>query len=98
MQPLYWGIFMTEGNYLKVLIFLMALGTSPLAVSEELAKSLNVLTLRELESEMINQSLDIKLKAMKSMPPKRSEKHFHLIIFQGLRSMVTLSIYQKYLK
>lgn len=54
---------MTEGNYLKVLIFSIALGTSPLAVSEELAKSLNVLTLRELESEMINQSLDIKIKS-----------------------------------
>lgn len=63
MQPLYWGIFMTDGNYLKVLIFSMAIGATPLAVSEELAKSLNVLTLRELESEMINQSLDIKIKS-----------------------------------
>jgi outer membrane protein TolC len=41
---------------------MITLGTSPLAISEELAKSLNVLTLQELESEMINQSLDIKIK------------------------------------
>ena len=54
---------MTSGNHLKVLTFSIVLSTSPLAISEELAKSLDVLTLRELESEMINQSLDIKIKS-----------------------------------
>ncbi|NUN06525.1 MAG: hypothetical protein HUU57_12270 [Bdellovibrio sp.] len=53
---------MTNANYLKIFIFSITLDTSSLAIEEEMAKSLNVLTLQELESEMINQALDIKLK------------------------------------
>lgn len=53
---------MIRTNYLKALTFAITLGASRLAISEELIRSFSVLTLNELESEMLNQSLDIKIK------------------------------------
>lgn len=55
---------MKNSKYLKILPFILTLGMSSTAISDELPGSLNILPLSELESEMLNQSLEIKFKKL----------------------------------